>query len=198
MKKKIIPVIISAVLFLTGLVITIVGAVCNNETVPNYPEIDLFNISESDVGKTFSGSHYVDMLEAGETEIGSLYLLWIYSKEDDSEVMVIGFDVPKSACEIFEEAMTTGIYSYEKNSPSAALYAEAMMKSQKYYPTGSPGIIIIWKRYTEKKILPTKKFLQKAMKIFLPTISKLKEHQTALLLYGLVQRLLPLPSLRHL
>lgn len=117
MKKKIVPVIISAVLFLTGLVITIVGAVCNSETIPNYPEINLFNISESNVGKTFSGSHYVDIMEAGETEMGSLYLLWVYSEENDSEVMVIGFDVPKSACGIFADAMTTGVYSWEKKFP---------------------------------------------------------------------------------
>lgn len=117
MKKKIIPLIISAAIFISGLVTTLAGVSQNSGTVPEYPEIDLFNISESDVGKTFSGSHYVDVMEAGETGRGSLYLLWVYSEEDDSEVMVIGFDVPKSACGIFADAMSTGAYSWEKKLP---------------------------------------------------------------------------------
>ncbi len=114
MKKKIIPVIISVVLFLAGCITTIIGIFQNSGTVQSYPEIDLFSISENDVGKTFSGSHYIDAMEVCETERGSLYILWVYSEEDDSKVMVIGFDVPKSACGIFAEAMSTGVYSSEK------------------------------------------------------------------------------------
>ena len=117
MKKKIIPVIISAVIFLAGCITTVIGVIRNSGTTPDYPEIDLFSISESHVGKTFSGSHYADLMEVGETERGSLYLLWVYSEEDDSKVMVIGFDVPKSDCGIFAEAMTTGVYSWEKKFP---------------------------------------------------------------------------------
>ncbi len=117
MKTKIIPLIISAVIFLAGLITTIIGISQNSGIVPEYPEIDLFNISDSDVGKTFSGSHYVDIMEVGETEMGSLYHLWVYSEEDDSKVMVIGFDVPKSACGIFVDAMNTGVYSSEKKFP---------------------------------------------------------------------------------
>ena len=115
MKKKIIPLIISAAIFISGLVTTLVGIPQNSGTVPEYPEIDLFSISDDDVGKTFSGSHYTDIMEAGETKRGSLYLLWIYSEEGD--LMVIGFDVPKSACGIFEDAMHTGGYSSEKKLP---------------------------------------------------------------------------------
>ncbi len=115
MKKKIIPLIISAAVFIAGLVTTIVGVSQNSGTVPEYPEINLFSISENDVGKTFSGSHYVDVMHADDTGIGSLYLLWVYSEED--ELMVIGFDVPKSACGIFEEAMYTGRYSSEQQLP---------------------------------------------------------------------------------
>ncbi len=115
MKKKIIPLIISAAIFLAGLVTIIIGVSQNSGTVPEHPEIDLFSISENHVGKTFNGSHYVDVMEAGETERGTLYLLWIYSEEDD--LMVIGFDVPKSACGIFEDAMNTGRYSTEQPLP---------------------------------------------------------------------------------
>lgn len=117
MKKKFIPFIISAAMFLTGLVITIVGAIHNSGIVQNYPEIDLFNISESDIGETFSGSEYADVMYIEDTEKGALYLLWVYNSKDDMDLMVIGFDVPKSAREIFEYAMSSGEYSTNQPLP---------------------------------------------------------------------------------
>lgn len=62
MKKKIIPLIISAVIFLSGLVTTIIGIAHNNGTVHNYPELDLFSITDEDVGKTFTASVYSDVM----------------------------------------------------------------------------------------------------------------------------------------
>ncbi|MBQ8195825.1 MAG: linear amide C-N hydrolase [Oscillospiraceae bacterium] len=126
MKKKIIPLIISAVIFLSGLVTTIIGIAHNNGTVHNYPELDLFSITDEDVGKTFTASVYSDVMYADDTENGSLFLMWIYStntddsdmlaigSEDDDSLMVIGFDVPKSFISVYEQAMSTGEYSEDK------------------------------------------------------------------------------------
>ncbi|MBO5266037.1 MAG: linear amide C-N hydrolase [Ruminiclostridium sp.] len=126
-KKKLIPIIISAVLFLAGCIITIIGVSISKGTVNTYPELDPFNITDEDVGKTFSASIYTDVMYMDDTEIGSLYLLWIYSTNtDDSDfltvggeteesgLMVIGFDVPKRVLSVYEEAMYTGAYSTEK------------------------------------------------------------------------------------
>lgn len=116
MKKKIIPLIISAVIFLSGLVTTIIGIAQNNGAVHNYPELDLFNISDEDVGKTFSASVYTDVMDVDDTEGGTLYLMIVYGSEDDS-VMMIGADVPHSVYEIYEEAMYSGEYSTDKQLP---------------------------------------------------------------------------------
>lgn len=126
MKKKIIPLIISAVIFIAGCVTAVIGVAQNSGTVNAYPELDLFGITDEDVGKNFSASIYTDVMYVDDTEKGSLYLLWIYStnyedsdlvvvgEENDSSLMVMGFDVPKSVLRVYEEAMYTGAYSTEK------------------------------------------------------------------------------------
>ncbi len=127
MKKKLIPLFISAVIFISGCVTAVIGIAQNNGTTPDYPELDLFNISDEDVGKTFSAGVYTDVMYTDDTEKGALYLLWIYSTNtDDSDfmavggeteesgLMVIGFDVPKRVLSVYEEAMYTGAYSTEK------------------------------------------------------------------------------------
>ncbi len=123
MKKKIIPLIISALIFLTGCITAIVGTFLNSGTVQAYPEIDPFNITDDDVGKTFTASVYSDVMYTDDTENGSLFLMWIYStntddsdmlavgSEDDDTLMVMGFDVPKSVLSVYEQAMSTGEYS---------------------------------------------------------------------------------------
>ena len=127
MKKKIIPVIIPTVLFLAGLVMVIAGVMmCSGRAVQNYPELDLFNISDDDIGKTFTADIYTDVIYNSDTEDGALYLLWIYSTnyedsdmmvvgdEDEDLLMVMGFDVPKSVFKVFEQAQNTGEYSEDK------------------------------------------------------------------------------------
>lgn len=126
MKKKIIPVIISIVIFIAGLITTIIGAAQNSGIVQSYPELDVFNITDEDIGKTFSAGVYTDVMYVDDTKKGSLYLLWIYStnysdtdlmvvgNENDSSLMVIGFDVPKSVLQTYETAMYTGEYSEDK------------------------------------------------------------------------------------
>ena len=113
MKKKLIPLIISAVIFLSGGVMTIVGAVKNSGvTYSALSELDPFSVSEEDVGKTFNGNVYADIMHVEDTENGALYLLWLYSSpDDDCDLMVMGFDVPKSAAHIFENAQYTEEYA---------------------------------------------------------------------------------------
>ena len=125
MKRKIIPLIISAVIFLAGCITTIVGVSMDSGSVQTYPELDLFNITDEDVGKTFTASVYSDVMYADDTENGSLFLIWIYSTntddsdmlavgcEDNDSLMVIAFDVPKSVLSVYEQAMSTGEYSEE-------------------------------------------------------------------------------------
>lgn len=124
-KKKIIPLIISAVIFLAGCITAIVGASIDSGTVQTYPTLDPFNITDEDVGKTFTASIYSDVMYTDDTENGALFLMWIYStnvddsdllavgSEDDDSLMVIGFDVPKSVLSVYEQAMSTGKYSEE-------------------------------------------------------------------------------------
>lgn len=126
-KKKIIPLIISAVIFLAGLITVIVGAILNSGgTVQSYPELDPFNITDEDVGKTFSADVYSDVMYTDDTESGALFLMWIYSTNvDDSDLMavgskgensliVMGFDVPKSVFSVYEQAQETGAYSEDE------------------------------------------------------------------------------------
>lgn len=112
MKKKIIALIISIIIFISGCITAIVGIVRNSGVTPDYPELDLFNINDDDVGKTFIGSTYTDVMHIEDTKKGGFYLLWLYrSTDDDSDLIVMGFDVPKSASEAFEYAQETGSYS---------------------------------------------------------------------------------------
>ena len=118
MKKKMIPLIISAIIFISGFVTTIIGIVKNSGvTYSNLPTLDLFSISDEDVGKMFSSNVYSDIMYIEDTENGALYLMWMYSSlEDDCDLMVIGFDVPKSVAYIYENAEYSDEYS-EKPFP---------------------------------------------------------------------------------
>lgn len=125
MKKKIIPIIISALIFAAGCITAVVGVSINSGTVQTYPQLDPLNITDEDVGKTFTASVYSDVMYTDDTEKGSLFLMWIYSTNvDDSDLMavgskedsllVMGFDVPKSVFAVYEQAQETGEYSEDK------------------------------------------------------------------------------------
>lgn len=100
MKKKRIPLIITAIIFLAGAVTIILGIAVNNGSFSKYPKIDIFSISDEDVGKTFSGGIYSDNMPMEDTENGTLFLAWVYENPPDEEVnkcVIMCFDVPKSA-----------------------------------------------------------------------------------------------------
>ena len=112
MKKKMIPLIAAAVIFTAGCIGAIAGVQLKSGAEIDYPELDMFSISDDNVGKTFSFSTYTDVMHSADTEKGKLYLMWVYSSPDaDSELMVIGCDVKKSASADFQYAESTGSYA---------------------------------------------------------------------------------------
>lgn len=106
MKKKLIPIIISAVMLLAGCASTVFGVAKNNGAFSGFPELDPFGISDDDVGKTFSGGVYADVMPVGDTENGRLYLLLITDGTADefTDVSIMCFDVPESAVGKFDHA----------------------------------------------------------------------------------------------
>lgn len=123
MKKKYIPLMITALLFLAGCITAIVGASLNSGNIQTSPRLDPFNITDEDVGKTFSVDIYNDISYANEQENGALFHMIIYStnvdkydlmvvgSEGEDSLMVIGFQIPKSTLATYEQAMNSGNYS---------------------------------------------------------------------------------------
>lgn len=99
MGKKLIPLIITAVIFLAGCITAVVGIAVNSGAFSKYPLLDPFNISDEDVGKTFSGKLYADAMPVEDTGNGRLYLLLIVdgTYEDFTELVIMCADVPRSA-----------------------------------------------------------------------------------------------------
>lgn len=106
MKKKLIPLIISAVLFLAGCGSIIVGIFVNNGAFSKYPELDPFSISDADVGKTFSGRLFAGSQLIETNEDGRLYLLNILASTDEesADVTVMCCDVPLSAGNKYDQS----------------------------------------------------------------------------------------------
>ena len=111
MKKKI-PLIISAIIFIAGCVTTITGAIRSSGACSFLPALDLFRISEDDVGKRFGAKVYVDILRMEDTENGALYVLMIYNDPDaeQPECTVMAFDIPASSARAFEKAQESDDY----------------------------------------------------------------------------------------
>ena len=116
MKKKMIPLIISAIIFISGCVTAIVGAVKNSDIYYDaLPSLDIFSISDEDVGKMFSGEAYIEPMYVEDTEDGVFYLFWIYNEplSEDSDFIVMGFEIPKGAVQRFEETLNATGYIEE-------------------------------------------------------------------------------------
>ena len=70
MKKKIIPIIISAIIFLVGCITAIIGAIIVNKGEAHLcPELDVFSITDNSIGKVFSCT-----MQEGEEKTESLLL----------------------------------------------------------------------------------------------------------------------------
>ena len=111
MKKKI-PLIISAIIFIAGCVTTITGAIRSSGARCFLPALDLFSISEDDVGKRFGAGVYAGILRMEDTENGALYVLMIYNDPDaeQPECTVMAFDIPASSARAFEKAQESDDY----------------------------------------------------------------------------------------
>ena len=110
MKKKAIPFIVSATIFLTGCIFAVVGAFNNSGYgYGNLPETDLFDISDEDVGTDFRGSLYAEessIFALSDTKNGTLYAIAVSQDHTDEtgNELVFAFDVPKSSDRSFSDA----------------------------------------------------------------------------------------------
>lgn len=106
MKKKFIPLIISAVLFLAGCATIVVGIGKNNGEYIGYPELDLLELSDEDVGKTFTNKQNAEMIGAQAIGKKTDYIMQIWEGADveaPDRQIIIYFDVPRNAGDKFEE-----------------------------------------------------------------------------------------------
>lgn len=108
MKKKTIPMIISAIMLLAGCASTVIGILKNSNgaDIGIHHEFDPFTVSDEDVGKNFGGSLYIEDFPMEETENGTSYLTFVYDKpvDESDRSMVMCFDVPKRENYKFEYA----------------------------------------------------------------------------------------------
>ena len=116
MKKKAIPSIVSAIIFLTGCIFAVVGAFKNSGYgYGNLPETDLFDISDEDVGTDFRGSLYAEessIFALSDTKNGTLYAIAVPQDHTDEigKELVFAFDVPKSSDRDFSDAAKSSDY----------------------------------------------------------------------------------------
>lgn len=102
MKKKIIPIIISAIIFLVGCITAIIGAIIVNKGEAHLcPELDVFSITDNSIGKVFSCT-----MQEGEEKNGEPFAFWIYTTnyedndfyltyaDNGTEQAVIAFLIP--------------------------------------------------------------------------------------------------------
>ena len=104
MKKKIIPIIISAIIFLVGCITAIIGAIIVNKGEAQLcPELDVFSITDNSIGKVFSCT-----MQEGEEKNGEPFAFWIYTTnyedndfyltyaDNGTEQVVIAFLIPRT------------------------------------------------------------------------------------------------------
>ncbi len=104
MKNKIIPICISAVMLITGCIMLIIGLPSEQDMVENDLPVDLFNLTDDDVGKHLYYSGPIEVSPVGEDEDSSFYVAGFYEVygDDESDCVFIGFDAPKSMASAFD------------------------------------------------------------------------------------------------
>ncbi len=106
-KRKLISLIITAVIFIVGCVFLILGILNNGGNSENLPSLNPFDISEKDAGKRFSGSVKADFMELEQDGDNTEYILFIcddFSAEDAEEVIMV-FDIPNKLSDKVSEAI---------------------------------------------------------------------------------------------
>lgn len=105
MKKKLIPIIISVIIFLAGCASAVFGILRNNGNISSYPGLDTFRISDEDVGKTFTGSVNAQITYAFISGKHRQYCAFLWEDtgdEEDGNYIVMCFDVPKGTRDYFD------------------------------------------------------------------------------------------------
>ena len=106
-KRKLISLIITAVIFIVGCVFLILGILNNGGNSEKLPSLNPFDISEKDAGKRFSGSVKADFMELEQDGDNTEYILFIcddFSAEDAEEVIMV-FDIPNKLSDKVSEAI---------------------------------------------------------------------------------------------
>ncbi len=106
-KRKLISLIITAVIFIVGCVFLILGILNNGGNSEKLPSLNPFDISEKDAGKRFSGSVKADFMELEQDGDNTKYILFIcddFSAEDAEEVIMV-FDIPNKLSDKVSEAI---------------------------------------------------------------------------------------------
>lgn len=115
-KRKLISLIITAVIFIVGCVFLILGILNNGGNSEKLPSLNPFDISEKDAGKRFSGSVKADFMELEQDGDNTEYILFIcddFSAEDAEEVIMV-FDIPnKLSDKVFEAIESEGKLPFE-------------------------------------------------------------------------------------
>lgn len=107
MKKKLIPLIISVVIFLAGAAAMVFGIAKNNGDFSDYPELDLLHLSDEDVGKTFSSRAYAEIICIKVTTgKPTSYCVYLWDGSDDEKAgdhILMYFDVPERETDKYEQ-----------------------------------------------------------------------------------------------
>lgn len=115
-KRKLISLIITALIFIVGCVFLILGILNNGGNSEKLPSLNPFDISEKDAGKRFSGSVKADFMELEQDGDNTKYILFIcddFSAEDAEEVIMV-FDIPnKLSDKVFEAIESEGKLPFE-------------------------------------------------------------------------------------
>ncbi len=96
-----IVIIISAVLIIAGIALTLFGTVGKGGAAFS-PSFDAFALTDTDIGKNVGGEVICEVMPAWETEKGQFYILFVYRNEEDDDLILMGFDVPKTSRQEFD------------------------------------------------------------------------------------------------
>ncbi|MBQ7002779.1 MAG: linear amide C-N hydrolase [Oscillospiraceae bacterium] len=113
MKRKIIALIIAAVVLLCGCILTTIGIIRENQPHAPAPVIDPFSITEDSAGQRVRGPLTEEMLQITETEAGVLYLSTIYTDESYEDFVLLPILVPHNSTVTFERIVQSGQFSDE-------------------------------------------------------------------------------------
>ena len=96
-----IVIVVSLVLILAGLVLTLLGIFGKSGVASSSP-FDAFSLTDADIGKNVGGEMLCEVMPAWETQKGQFYILFVYRNEEDDDLTLMGFDIPKTNKQEFD------------------------------------------------------------------------------------------------